>query len=264
MEKSRKTEVTIGFTMHYPSFVKREMAQMKKADVIFIEGPDRLIKDIRAGKSPKELVKDGEFFEEEYAKKYSTKLRKIIDSGKTVIGYENMGNKRYWKPEDVRRVLDLQDITDWAIETKNQWAFASAEAEMVKMRDKRNAAWLKANVPLCEGKVYIDAGALHTPIWHELKKEFEKKGIPVKAEFLAHGKFKNRQIKMKYSPTERLIRTIMFDTSALGNAERLYQLLNEDREFREVQSKLILRRQRMGRPFLRALEKKTMRMLRKR
>ena len=62
MEKPRKTEVTIGFTMHYPSFVKKEMAQMKKADVIFLEGPNRLVRDIQAGKSPKELFKSGDFF----------------------------------------------------------------------------------------------------------------------------------------------------------------------------------------------------------
>lgn len=264
MEKPRKTEVTIGFTMHYPSFVKREMAQMKKADVIFLEAPYRLIRDIRAGKSPEKLFKEGYFSEEKYAKKYATKLKSIIDSGKTVIGYENLGGNKYWKPKEVRRMLDLQDISDLAIETKNHEIFIRAEAEIIKMRDKKNLAWLKANIPRYEGKIYVDAGAVHTHLWHGLKKEFEKDGIPVKAEFLARGKFGNRRIKMKYSPTDRLVRTIRFDTNALGNPDRLYQLMSEDRKFREVQSKLILRRQHSGRPFLRAVEKNTMRILRKR
>ncbi len=264
MHDRKKTEITIGFTMHYPSFVKREMAQMKKADVIFLEAPYRLIRDIRAGKSPEELFKEGYFSEKKYAKKYATELKKIIDSGKRVIGYENPGGNRHWKPEEVQRMLDLQDISDLARGTKNHDVFIGAEAEMVKIRDDKNLAWLKANIPRYEGKIYVDAGAVHTPIWHGLKKEFEKDGISVKAEFLARGKFGNRRIKMMYSPTDRLVRTLRFNTDALGNPNRLYQLMSEDREFREIQGKLISRRQHSGRPFLRAVEKNTMKLLRKR
>lgn len=263
MRDKKKTEVTIGFTMHYPSFISKEMGRMKKADVVFLEGAHQLVREIRAGKSAKELVKSGNFLEEEYAEKYVPRLKKLIDSGKTIIGYENLGDRRYWKPEEAQRLLMLQDTVNWAVKADKPELFARAEAEMVRLREEKSVAWLKANIPHYQGNIYIDAGAIHTPIWHELKRDLEKKGIAVRADFLTQGKYRDKRIKVMYHPSDRLVRSFRFKTDTAFDQRKIRKLANEDKEFRDAQSNIVWKRQERGLPFWGALERNTFRMMRR-
>ena len=219
MAEKKKTEVIIGFTHHTPSFMEKELANMKKADVILFEAPTYRIEQLKEGLiQPSQLGSISSF--PNLAKKTYQALKKFSDEGKTVFGYEDYDNQKIWSREERARLHELEEKTERfffkaraPLSKRYFLRSAQASAEVTKLRDRKSFEWITQNLPRFEGKkIYIMAGSGHTGLYHRLKKELEQKGIPVKALFISKGLYRDPRILEKYTPYTTLTRTIIFNT----------------------------------------------------
>jgi hypothetical protein len=237
-DKKRKTEIVIGFTHHTPSFVDKELENMKKADVILFEAPTHNIEQLKEGIiQPQHLGSISSF--PDTAERTYRALKKLSDDGKIVLGYENYNNPKIWSREERAKLHELEEKTERyffktrAPLTKRYFLrSARASAEATKLRDKNSFEWIKQNLPKFEGKkVYIMAGSGHTGLYHLLKKELEPKGISIKTLFLSKGLFKNPRMLEKYTPYTTMMRTIIFNTPSSRDKKATKEHLRLTKEY---------------------------------
>ncbi len=136
----KKTEIVVGFTNHTPSFVDKELANMKKADVILFEFPAYGIEQLKRGTmEPHHLAAKSNF--PEAAERMFRALKRMSHDGKMVYGYEDVHNDRLWSREERARKNALDDATELPFKTRlhstksNLMKSARAFAELTKIRD---------------------------------------------------------------------------------------------------------------------------------
>jgi len=219
MAEKKKTEIIIGFTHHSPSFIEKELENMKKADVILFEAPTYKIEQLKEGIiQPRHLGSVSSF--PSTAERTYRALKKFSDEGKTVFGYEDYNNPKIWSREERARLHELEEKTErYFFKTKVPLTkryflrSAQASAEATKLRDQKSFEWIKQNLPKFEGKkIYIMAGSGHTGLYHRLRKELNQKGISVKPLFISKGMYRDLKILEKYTPYTAMTRTIIFNT----------------------------------------------------
>lgn len=187
MLKKKKNEITIGFTPHFPSFVEKELPLMEKADLILVELPHGYIEELSKGTSPKKLAQYTN--SPETAEKELIQIKKLMDDGKAVMGYETWLDPDAWTPNELKKVEKIQnEMIKESARLRPSPKYEKLVAEGIKLRDDNTLKIIKNIISKINGKkIYINAGPTHTRIWHELTK-YAGKNITVKAEFLERGK----------------------------------------------------------------------------
>lgn len=237
MPGKKKTEILIGFTSHYPSVAEKEERYMKNADVILAEMPPDVVEGLAKGRSIEALAL-GYRYPEQF-KKRLTQLKKSMDEGKTVIGYESFYKQDAWTPLEYRDLQYLEEEAHEALRARDTERFAQVMAQFNEMREHKSVEWIKSNLTRFRGKkIYIEAGENHTPIYHQLKKELKPRGISVESVHANKGLYEHPRIKAKYPPSDQLMRIYRFKTTSSKNWEKIRELVRQDREFREAQDEL--------------------------
>ena len=221
LAKQKKSEqklkkIIIGFEGHSPSFVKKKRKYMEEADVILQELEPKHIKDLNNGISPKSLA--SRFVAEEYTLKLFSLLNEMKKKGKNVIGTEV-------KTKESKRFFEK------SLKAKNWIDEAKYTAKSFEIRERERLRWLIKNSKELKGTVYLDAGAAHTPLYHEIiwakkgkynpeksiltKKEFNQlhemmKNVEIQHPHLTKGGYEHPRIQQKYTPTGQLERIYRF------------------------------------------------------
>jgi len=242
---AKKTEITIGFTPHFPSFVEKELPLMEKADLILVELPQEYIRELSKGTSPKELAWRTNF--PETVEKQLTQIKKLMDAGKSVLGYEVWHDPSMWTPRELKKVEKIQD--EMGVEKRKQMFFPSSSrsrqliAEAAKFREDKSLKIIKGIIPKFGGKkVYISAGQAHTRIFHGLKKLSEK-NVTVRAEFFDRGKVIPSAVI--FSPEVEEMRMYTFGI-AKKNPEKMKRLEKQADDFSMDKASLQMKYMRMG------------------
>jgi len=237
MAEKKKTEIVIGFTQHLPSFVDKELANMRKADVILFEYTTHGIEFLKRGGITPHMLAQKSYFPDSAERIYRG-LKELSDEGKTVLGYEDRHNPQIWSNKERAKLSDLEEDIQYAFKSRRQFKgrnflkSAEALAEATRLRDDKTLKWIKDNLPRFEGKkIYISAGSLHTPLYHALKRELESKGIPVKAIFLAKGRYKDARALEKYTPYHQMSRAILFNTPSSRSKKGLKRHVKETNRY---------------------------------
>jgi hypothetical protein len=244
MVEKKKTEITIGFTHHTPSFIEKELENMRKADVILFESPTYRIEQLKEGTiDPYQLASTTNF--PVSAERMYRSLKWMSAKGKPVFGYEDFNNPLFWSNEERAKYKRLKDETESFFKPRKDFSegkilkSAMAVAELTNMRDKKAAEWIKHNLPKFEGKrIYVSAGSTHTALYHTLKRELEPKGVSVKPLFLAKGFYKDARTMEKYSPYSSLGRALAFKTPSSRNERELKKRLKDAKSYLKKAFKL--------------------------
>jgi hypothetical protein len=255
----KPTEIMVGFERHMPGFVEKKKTYFDKADVILLELPPWIVKRLRGGEDPMVLAHAYTYFPE-----YSTELFKLLQQkmkeGKTVMGTDIQTRESVRKTQEGDK-LQIKGNIEGATKTI---------AEMDKIREQKRLEWLLEHLPQFEGKkIYIDAGSLHTSIYHGLKEVFrekENKGeVKITREYLAKGMFEAPQILEKYSPFDQIERFYRFKKGKFTEADRkrIAELVEQDKLF--FYKAMLLRGKYMGQGMTeeRAVEKAHFELLRR-
>lgn len=230
MEKKR-TEIVFGFESHLLSSVDKMLPLMEKADVILLENTPQGVRDLLKGKQPS--FADG-YVLPEFAQKQIPLLQHLKKQGKVVLGSE-LTHDEDWLLKNKRKA---RKIINLELDEKRLYFLGDfkgsiqAAAEASKLIEQERLNWILKHLPQFEGKkIYIGAGDLHTGVYHKLKKELAHRGIPVKAEFLSKGMFKDKRVLAKYPPKVQLMRMIQFKTRNLKNPQIVRRIIEEDKQF---------------------------------
>ena len=236
MHDKKKTEITVGFASHFPSSAERALKHMEDADVILVEMPAKTIKDLAKG-APLYSLTEGTI-NTEYEEAFLSGLKQKIEEGKTVRGYESVYDPGRWTKDEFRELMESKRNADISLVRGDIASFAENLAKFNKMREAKTVEWIKRNMSMFRGKrVYIEAGASHTGLYHMLKKDLGPKGISVKSDFIEKSNF-GRGMLDKFAPSDQMIRMIRFGTPSSKNPAALARLAEEDRGFREIESRL--------------------------
>ena len=246
MAEKKKTEVVIGFESHLLSSVDKMLPLMEKADVILLENSPSNVREILNGKRPS--FESG-YSLPEFAQKQAPVLQRLHKKGKIVLGSEAAYDESWMlKNKDIaRRMIKLE------LEQKRLYllgdieGYARATLGINKIREQERLKWIVERLPQYEGKtVYISAGEEHTALLHGLKKILGKQGIPVRAEFLSRGYFKDKRTLVKYSPSVQLMRMLQFKTSLSSNRGAIKKLVKQDIRFEKNVNERIFKYMRQG------------------
>ncbi len=221
-EKRKKTEVEIGFEKHAPQKVEKAKKRMKEADIIIPEMPPETLEKVKKTETEKELK---ELAEKTNFPEYSEKLFKTLKE------MQKKGKDKEIKGAGVSKselTLEKSTANIYRNLGKTKEA-AQVKAEANKERNKTRAKELKKIIKENPGKkIYIAAGAGHTPVYHKLKEEIEKenKNIKIKREHLEkkdlHEKAEqSEQVKETYNPMEQLTRHFEFNTKTAQRYKEL-------------------------------------------
>lgn len=218
--EKKKNEITIGFTPHFPSFVEKELPLMKKADLILVELPHGFIMELSRGTSPKILAQYTNA--PEIAEKELIQIKKLMDEGKAVMGYETWEDPDAWTPKELKKVEKIKKgLGEEGARLRTSPRYSQLFAEEIKLRDSNTLKIIRKITSKISGKkIYINAGTAHTRIWHELKKH-PGKNMEVKAEFLERGKI--IPSKVIFSPDVEEMRMHIFGV-AEKNPDKMKRL----------------------------------------
>ena len=231
MAEKKKTEIVFGFEPHLLSSVDKMLPLMEKADVILLENTPKGVKDLLKGKQPSSA--DG-YVLPEFAQKQIPLLQHLEKQGKVVLGSE-LTHDEDWllkNKKKARKIINLEFKEKRLYFLGDFKGSVRAAAEASKLIEQERLNWILKHLPQFEGKrIYIGAGDLHTGVYHKLKKELASRGIPVKAEFLSKGMFKDKRILAKYPPKIQLMRMMQFKTRNSKNPHVVKRIVEDDKQF---------------------------------
>jgi len=244
MAEKKKTEIVIGFSHHTPSFVEKELDNMRKADVILFESPTYRIEQLKKGIiTPRQLASVSNF--PISSERIYRSLKLMSAKGKPVFGYEDFNNSALWSNEERAKYHKLSEEIESFFTPKKDFSkakilkSATAFAELTNMRDRKAAEWIKRNIAKFEGKkIYISAGSAHTSIYHILKRELEPKGVLIKPLFLAKDFYKDPRILERYNPYYALGRALAFKTPSHKEKKELNKRLKDTQKYLKKTFKL--------------------------
>lgn len=240
-QEKGKTEFLVGFESHGPQEIKKKEKKMRESDVIIEELPQSTVKEVKKANTDKELkeiAKEGKVFQEYKFKEFKL-LKELMKEGKTVIGIEPIkGNlQSYTNPKEGAEDIEKREKARLReIKRKIEYPEESA-SPLDKMLGREGE-----NVDLRGKKVYVQAGAVHTPIYQELKEYSKgKEDVEVKRKHLEREELQKRVkkklqekgyskeeaekkvkgIKEVYNPLHQLMRMYRFNTPTIQKAEEL-------------------------------------------
>lgn len=229
-------EVIFGFESHAPQHVEKKRPFVERADVILVEDLPQFIKKLRTtspelANQPQTIKIQGVPYQyrpafPEYTEKYYSLLKEAMERGKTVIGTDLQATKK---------IGELGEQMQTASHLGNAMRKAAAWARYNQAREKKRLDWILKNLHKFEGKtVYIDAGNVHTPLYHDFKRMLVKKGladkIKVTREHLARPDL-GGQIE-KYNPFDQMKRIFRFKKKLTEkDHERIAELMEQDKAF---------------------------------
>ena len=236
MRDKKKTEITVGFASHFPESAERALKHMKDADVILVEMPAKIIKELARG-APLHFLTEGTM-NTEYEEAFLSGLKRKMEEGKIVKGYESVYDPGRWTKEEFNELMESKRKADIGLVRGDIASFAENFAKFNKMREAKAVGWIKRNISMFNGKrVYIEAGASHTGLYHMLKKDLGSKGITVKPDFVDKSNY-SRGILDKFAPSDQMARMIRFNTPSSKDPAMLARLAQEDFGFREIERRL--------------------------
>jgi hypothetical protein len=255
MLEKKKTEIIIGFEEHTKKYLGKATPDMKKADVIFLEMEPEFFRSIFLNKqiTPEEALNNKKLLKgvAAYDKRELSILRNLWKDGKSIASWD-VGKNSVKKYPSLTRAINLRE-------------FAINQANSLRKRDELGAATITKYLPNFEGKtIYVRAGAMHTGLYHQLKKELEPRGVSVKATFLTKGKYGNGGTSIKYTPLEELIRIFRFNTKSARNKERIKSLIDEHYRHQQDVFNLVKKYKNEGLNEDRAIRKASVELVRKR
>ncbi len=201
-----KTEITIEFESHYPQMVGKKK-EMEEADIIIPEQTSKTIEKLKEAETEEELKKvakeETKFLE--YSEKKFKVYKEMQEEGKEIKG--KMGRTNYILPQSPEE-----------------------KAKSNEEREKERLKKLKKIIRENPGKkIYIEAGANHTPVYHKLKEELgEKENIEIKRKHLVEKDLHEKagypeQTKEAYPPRNQLMRHFRFDTETAQRYKKLQE-----------------------------------------
>jgi hypothetical protein len=244
MPSKRKPEkVTFLFVHHDQPMSEKHKNFFRQSDHILLERPTAIHpKEFAQGKikSMKEYNKitsqrGDEVVSPEWVKKEDKLLDEMLSKGKKIYFTDPPFSFSVF-PRDVEKTLEHVDKLNKLLKfqkdidsAKQEWREALRKddvdqalnarikesklwAEQVDFRDKQSAEWLLKNLHEMQGKVLVKRGALHTGMYHKVKKALEKKGVKVEAVFIHEGQLKkpSQRSLEEYPPMDELIRLYRF------------------------------------------------------
>jgi hypothetical protein len=258
----KKTEITFGFSPHFPSMVKKSLPYEEEADIIILEGPQVVIDKFI--KSRKKISKDELL---KYTPHPETnmiairQLRRMREQGKTILPLGSYSTDKWTKEERGRfdRLMERADGYNFEEDVEN---LARAVAEMNKLVNEKNVEWIKKNLPGWKGKkVFIQMGAGHAPVYHQLRREL--KGVSIKAAYLTAGKYENPRIKYKRDPQDQLVSMLTYGTRLSKNRLVVRKRVRQQHEYNLVRKGLEGRYEAQGMSHEKAHERAVFETLRK-
>ena len=242
----KRGKVTILFTHHVPSFAKREVEHMKGADVVFLEMPQSEVKAL-SKLTLKEIASEPLSSAPEYSKIQFTGIKKMMNKGKIVKGYDNVFDDKKLTKEEKKVINKFQEAYGSTTPmTNKEWLQQmDIDAKAFQLRNKKNVEWIKKQLPEFKNKkIYILAGTMHTPLYHKLKKELESQNIPIEAIFLTKEKMEAPNIRIRFSPKEELVRALELGVPL--SKERIAQLSEESKIFSAAEERFTQAFQQRG------------------
>lgn len=221
-EKEKETEVEIGFQQHLPKFAEREKKKMEKADIIIPEFSESEIKKLRKAETEEEINKIAKETSSNYPEYTITlfkELKKQMEKGKEIKGIQFPAHRiSKEKLEELKKQGRKEEIHDiLTLETFDSMKRESKRAEKLKELIKNNP----------RKKIYISAGAAHTPVYHEVKKELgDKESINIKRKHHTEKDLPGRYKKV-YNPRQQLSRKIKFRTKEGEKILELFELRSQ-------------------------------------
>ncbi len=223
-------EINFLFERHSAKGVAdKTIKAMKEHDIILLEYTPETMKLIE-NLGPTKAASHVRYPEEEN-KLFREVLKQKRLHGKKIIFYDKWNRKMKRKMEEIEQKADEGDII----------GMQKAMAEFAEMRDKENIKRIrKAIEENPEKKILISAGATHSPLYHELKKElkpYEKQGkVKINRSF-SGGKSER---EMKFNPLEQIVRMFRFKKNITPEDwKKIHQMEKEARKLIEKQEKLI-------------------------
>ena len=222
MQKKR-TEVIFGFESHSPATVPKYLPYMKQADVILLETPEERVSEFLDRRNSAQWLA-AKTDRPKYTEREINALREL-DKGKTIMGTDYFGEK------SLAASLKEERRSDKLWQRFGGIGGARKEAIRDEAREVIWAKWLESRIEEFEGKkIYIQAGAARTPLYHMLKKKLEDRGAIVSRVHLDEGKF-GPGIKQMYSPKDYLRRAFRFKTASSEDWGKARELLRQRKRF---------------------------------
>jgi hypothetical protein len=237
MTEKKKTEITFGFASHFPSSAKRMLKRMGDADVILVELPPRIIKGLAKGAPIKSLIEGS--INADYEEVFLSGLKQKMKEGKKVIGYESLHDQKRWTADEFEKLKNAEKMLGAGFMSRDMMTYAKNMAEFNKMREAKSAQWIKRNISMLRGKrVYIEAGAAHTGLYHVLKRDLGSKDLSVKRDFIDRVNYEKGVLSM-FKPSDQMVRMIRFNTKSAKDPAAFAKLAEEEKRFLETHFRLM-------------------------
>ena len=244
-KKKRKPapkEVIFGFEEHTAKAVDEEIKRIRESDVIMLEHDPKILKmiDYLGAKATSRYFRDQEMMH-----KLFKEIVKARMHGKEVIFYDKLGSKERKSQKAIKEKASQEDII--GLQREN--------AEFVRERDRKNIERILKELKKHDGKkVFISAGAMHTGIYHGIKKELDSKQTRVKREFYSE-RAKGRN-KIRYTPLEQIARIFLFKKNLTREDEKkIKQLEKQAIKQQELMDKKVEKYMEKGMPKKEAMAK---------
>jgi hypothetical protein len=246
MAEKRKTEIIIGFEEHDKKSLKKAIPYMKEADVIFLEripGEMHVLRGRgaifeRGVKKFKEQLKSSGEGMIKWDKLRLSLMGRLKKEGKKIDTWDVGRNYRHLPSEigKLQRGGKLEEA-------------ARLEAQWYKNREEAGITRIIEKLPSMKGKkIFIQAGGMHTALYHILKKELEPRGVSVNAVYLTKGKYGPPRVSIKYAPYHELARMFRFDTKSAKDKKVINKLIEEQHEFEKEVGRTALKKYSEIRP----------------
>lgn len=221
------TEIIVAFEKHGKTTLKKKMDLIKKEkpDVILLELPQKDVELLISGKIPPEVLAMNTDDVPTSTKMFK-EYKKLADSGVKIIGTEPIVSRK-------RNQIIAEDYFSLG---RNSIDSIKRVADDVKFRDEYRANWIKKKLKNFEGKkVMLEAGTLHTGIYHRLM-PLQKMGIKTRQVYLTKGMYGKRTLEV-FPPVLQLVRAFVFGTEASRNPEMQKRLLFNQQLYNEELSR---------------------------